>query len=78
MPAAERVPAQASVRDALSIILTAGGEAVAVVDSENRIQGLLTLGLIEQLLSQESARSADRADALTASAAAAQTPEAAS
>jgi osmoprotectant transport system ATP-binding protein len=54
-PGATRAPAQTSVRDALSMILTAGGEALTVVDGEGNVQGLLTLGLIEQLLSEEAA-----------------------
>ena len=54
-PGPTRAPLQTSVRDALSMILTAGGEALTVVDGEDRVQGLLTLGLIEQLLSEEAA-----------------------
>ncbi len=57
-PSAKRVPARASVREALSVILTAGGEAVTVVDAEDRVQGTLTLGLIEQLLTRETAQPA--------------------
>ena len=37
------------------MMLTAGGEALTVVDGDDRVQGLLTLGLIEQLLSEEAA-----------------------
>jgi osmoprotectant transport system ATP-binding protein len=54
-PGPTRAPMQTSVRDALSIILTAGGEALTVVDGDENVQGLLTLGLIEQLLSEEAA-----------------------
>jgi osmoprotectant transport system ATP-binding protein len=54
-PGPTRAPLQTSVRDALSMILTAGGEALTVVDGDDRVQGLLTLGLIEQLLSEEAA-----------------------
>jgi osmoprotectant transport system ATP-binding protein len=54
-PGPTRAPVQTSVRDALSIILTAGGEALTVVDGDDKVQGLLTLGLIEQLLSEEAA-----------------------
>ena len=54
-PGPTRAPLQTSVRDALSMILTAGGEALTVVDGEDNVQGLLTLGLIEQLLSEEAA-----------------------
>jgi len=50
-----RAPLQTSVRDALSMILTAGGDALTVVDGQGNVQGLLTLALIEQLLSEESA-----------------------
>jgi osmoprotectant transport system ATP-binding protein len=54
-PGPTRAPLQTSVRDALSMILTAGGEALTVVDGEDNVRGLLTLGLIEQLLSEEAA-----------------------
>jgi len=54
-PGALRAPAQTSVRDALSMILTANGEPLAVVDGENEVKGLLTLSLIEQLLADEAA-----------------------
>jgi osmoprotectant transport system ATP-binding protein len=54
-PGVQRVSLQTTVRDALSLILTAGGEAVTVVDDEDNVRGLLTLGLIEQLLSEEEA-----------------------
>ncbi|HWG08628.1 MAG TPA: ABC transporter ATP-binding protein, partial [Solirubrobacteraceae bacterium] len=50
-----RAPAQTSVRDALSMILTANGAPLAVVDGEDRVQGLVTLSLIERLLSEEAA-----------------------
>jgi len=52
-PGSLRAPPQTSVRDALSMILTANGEPLAVVDGEERVQGLLTLSLIEQLLADE-------------------------
>jgi osmoprotectant transport system ATP-binding protein len=52
-PGALRAPPQTSVRDALSMILMANGEPLAVVDGDDRVQGLLTLSLIEQLLSEE-------------------------
>jgi osmoprotectant transport system ATP-binding protein len=58
-PGPTRAPAQTSVRDALSMILTAGGDALTVVDAQDNVQGLLTLGLIEQLLSEESAANAN-------------------
>ena len=37
------------------MILTAGGEPLAVIDGDERVRGLLTLGLIEQLLADEAA-----------------------
>jgi osmoprotectant transport system ATP-binding protein len=52
-PGATRASTQTSVRDALSMILTTGGEALTVVDADDNVQGLLTLALIEQLLSEE-------------------------
>ncbi|HLB20817.1 MAG TPA: ABC transporter ATP-binding protein [Solirubrobacteraceae bacterium] len=58
-PGATRAPAQTSVRDALSMILTTGGEALTVVDSDDNVQGLLTLALIEQLLCEEAAADGD-------------------
>jgi osmoprotectant transport system ATP-binding protein len=58
-PGSTRASLQTSVRDALSLILSAGGEALTVVDGEERVQGLLTLGLIEQLLSEEAAATGD-------------------
>jgi osmoprotectant transport system ATP-binding protein len=54
-PGAPRVSPETSVRDALSLILTAGGEPVTVVDAQGRVHGLVTLALIEQLLSDEAA-----------------------
>jgi osmoprotectant transport system ATP-binding protein len=52
---AQRASPETSVRDALSMILTAGGEPVTVVDAQGRVHGLVTLALIEQLLSTEAA-----------------------
>jgi osmoprotectant transport system ATP-binding protein len=59
--AAASVPARASVRDALSVILTAGGEPVSVIDADGRVLGMLTLGLIEQMLAEETAQKAHEA-----------------
>jgi osmoprotectant transport system ATP-binding protein len=53
-----RVSAETSVRDALSLMLTEGGEALTVVDGDGRVEGLLTLGVIEQLLADEAAEPA--------------------
>jgi osmoprotectant transport system ATP-binding protein len=59
LPGAQRATPETSVRDALSLILTAGGEPVTVVDAQGRVHGLVTLPLIEQLLSDEAGK--DRA-----------------
>jgi osmoprotectant transport system ATP-binding protein len=47
------LPRDTSVRDALSLMLTANGEPVSVLDGEGHVVGVVTLGLIEQLLSEE-------------------------
>ena len=47
---ARRVPLQTSVRDALSIMLSANGEPLTVVDGDGRVEGLFTLTLVERLL----------------------------
>jgi osmoprotectant transport system ATP-binding protein len=52
-PAAQSLPLEASVRDALSLILTAGGGPLAVVDADGHVRGLVTLELIERLLADE-------------------------
>jgi osmoprotectant transport system ATP-binding protein len=54
-PGGERVGIETSARDALSLLLTAGGEPLTVVDGEDRVAGLLTLGVVEGLLSGEAA-----------------------
>ncbi len=54
-PGALRASARTSVRDALSMIITANGAPLTVVDDEDRVEGLLTLALIEQLLADEAA-----------------------
>ncbi|HEX4466761.1 MAG TPA: hypothetical protein VH025_06200, partial [Solirubrobacteraceae bacterium] len=51
--AARRVGRETSVRDALSALLIAGGEPLTVIDDQGGIEGLVTLGLVEQLLSDE-------------------------
>jgi osmoprotectant transport system ATP-binding protein len=53
VPAARRLPAEASVKDALSVLLSAGGKPVAVLDAEQRVLGLVTIELLERLLSEE-------------------------
>ncbi len=56
---ARRVPAQASVKDALSMLLTAHGEPLAVVDGaengngDGRVLGLVTLSHLERLIAEE-------------------------
>jgi osmoprotectant transport system ATP-binding protein len=50
---ARRVASGTTVRDALSLLLSAGGEPLTVVDEQGHVSGLLTLGLVEQLLSGE-------------------------
>ena len=52
-PTAERIPASASVKDALSVLLTAGGRPLAVVDGEQRVTGLVTLAHLEHLIAEE-------------------------
>jgi osmoprotectant transport system ATP-binding protein len=56
----KRVPRETSVRDALSTLLTGGGGPLTVVDSDGRVEGLLTLTLVEQLLSQDGSGEAQR------------------
>jgi osmoprotectant transport system ATP-binding protein len=56
---ARRVPLQTSVRDALSIMLSANGEPLTVVDDDGQVEGLFTLTLVEQLLSDEVAEPYD-------------------
>jgi osmoprotectant transport system ATP-binding protein len=82
-PTPRHVLPETSVRDALSMILSAGGEPVTVVDARGRVLGLVTLALIELLLSDEATADGAHADgaradgAGTAGAAADQAPEAA-
>jgi osmoprotectant transport system ATP-binding protein len=55
-----RVSLETSVRDALSVLLSANGEPLTVIDADGGVEGLVTLGLVEQLLSEESAAPAGR------------------
>ena len=55
---ARRVPLETSVRDALSIMLSANGEPLTVVDDDGRVEGIFTLALVEQLLSDDGGRPA--------------------
>jgi osmoprotectant transport system ATP-binding protein len=50
-----RVKLETSVRDALSLMLSAGGEPLTVVDGGGNVEGLLTLKVVENLLSDEAA-----------------------
>jgi osmoprotectant transport system ATP-binding protein len=50
-----RVPLETSVRDALSIMLSENGQPLTVVDDGGRVEGLFTLTLVEQLLSDDGA-----------------------
>ncbi|MCW3069121.1 MAG: transporter related [Solirubrobacterales bacterium] len=52
---AHRVPLETSVRDALSLLLSANGEPLTVVADDGHVEGLLTLTLVERLLSDEAA-----------------------
>jgi CBS domain-containing protein len=52
------VALETSVRDALSALLIAGGEPLTVIDGDGEVEGLLTLGLVEQLLADEAAEPA--------------------
>jgi osmoprotectant transport system ATP-binding protein len=49
------LPRDTSVRDAVSLMLTANGEPVRVLDGEGRVEGLVTLAVVEHLLSEEAA-----------------------
>jgi osmoprotectant transport system ATP-binding protein len=55
--AAMRVSPETSARDALSMLLVSNGEPLLVVDGQDRVEGLLTLEMLEQLLSAEAAES---------------------
>jgi len=50
-----RVPLRSTVRDALSMILTAGGKPLTVVDDEDHVAGLVTLELVGGLLGKDGA-----------------------
>jgi len=55
-----RVSLETTVRDALSILLGASGQPLTVIDGDGQVEGLLTLGLVEQLLSDEAQEPAAR------------------
>ncbi len=52
-----RVRKDTTVRNALSLMLTAGGRPLAVVDGDGRVEGLMTLEVVEKLLSDEAGES---------------------
>jgi osmoprotectant transport system ATP-binding protein len=52
-PNGRRVPLETSVRDALSLMLTVGGSPLTVVDGE-RVAGMVTMELVEQVLADAS------------------------
>jgi osmoprotectant transport system ATP-binding protein len=53
-----RVAREMSVRDALSLLLIANGEPLTVVSTDGQVEGLLTLEVVERLLSEEAAEPA--------------------
>jgi osmoprotectant transport system ATP-binding protein len=52
---ARRVPRETTVHDALSQLLSAGGEPLQVTDGDGRVLGLLTLAQVQQLLCADGA-----------------------
>jgi osmoprotectant transport system ATP-binding protein len=57
---AQRVPPTTSARDALSMLLVSGGKPLLVVDGQDRVAGLVTIELLEQLVSSEAATAGSR------------------
>ena len=66
-PSGRRVPLSSTVRDALSMILTAGGEPLTVIDDEDRVAGLVTLELVGGLLGKGGALASARGGDATVS-----------
>jgi osmoprotectant transport system ATP-binding protein len=52
---AQRVSPATSARDALSMLLLSGGQPLLVVDGQDRVGGLVTMQVLEQLISTEAA-----------------------
>jgi osmoprotectant transport system ATP-binding protein len=50
---APRVPPTTSARDALSMLLLSGGQPLLVVDGQDQVEGLVTIQLLEELVSTE-------------------------
>jgi osmoprotectant transport system ATP-binding protein len=59
-PDAQRVAAKTSARDALSMLLVSSGEPLIVVDGEDRVEGLVTIDLLERLVSDEAVKAGSR------------------
>jgi osmoprotectant transport system ATP-binding protein len=59
-PGAPRVPATTSARDALSMLLLSGGEPLLVVDGQDQVGGLVTIELLERLVSSEASTAGSR------------------
>jgi osmoprotectant transport system ATP-binding protein len=55
---AQRVSPATSARDALSMLLLSGGQPLLVVDGHDRVGGLVTMQVLEQLISTEAAGAA--------------------
>jgi osmoprotectant transport system ATP-binding protein len=53
---AQRVPATTSARDALAMLLVSRGRPLQVVDGQDRVEGLVTLEVLEQLVSSEATK----------------------
>jgi osmoprotectant transport system ATP-binding protein len=52
---ARRVSRETSVRDALSALLASDGQPLTVIDGDGKVEGLVTLTVVERLLSDEAA-----------------------
>ncbi len=50
-----RVSRETSVRDALSALLSSDGQPLTVIDADGEVEGLVTLTVVERLLSDEAA-----------------------
>jgi osmoprotectant transport system ATP-binding protein len=70
-----RLPRETPVRSALSLMLTASGEPAAVLGADGRVEGLVTLETIEQLLAEEAGRAPHSASERAPSVVAEQSPE---
>jgi osmoprotectant transport system ATP-binding protein len=56
-----RLSERDSVKDALSVLLTAGGRPLAVIDGEGRVVGLVTLAKLEGLIAEDADQGEERA-----------------